>query len=219
MARDVGSTLVGPDLAEPDRWPLVGRSTEIIATEEVDQSVGAAPSSSGQPGWARRPWPRSDSSSAATGACPSLWFREPRSPDPIPSEHLRRSSTATRTWSVPNRTPISSVATRTSCSTTPDRDRCWSSSTTHTSSTTARPPWSISSCIAGAATVLACVLSSARSANPAASIPWSSVEGLRRRADRARSARRSRRSRTSSWPCSVGPSTLCRPTDRGALAR
>jgi len=29
MARDVGSTLVGPDLAEPDRWPLVGRSTEI----------------------------------------------------------------------------------------------------------------------------------------------------------------------------------------------
>jgi hypothetical protein len=29
MARDVGSALVGPDRAEPDRWPLVGRSDEI----------------------------------------------------------------------------------------------------------------------------------------------------------------------------------------------
>jgi DNA-binding CsgD family transcriptional regulator len=29
MARDVGSALVGPDHAEPNRWPLVGRSDEI----------------------------------------------------------------------------------------------------------------------------------------------------------------------------------------------
>ncbi len=29
MARDVGGALVGPELAETDRWPLVGRSSEI----------------------------------------------------------------------------------------------------------------------------------------------------------------------------------------------
>ena len=29
MARDVGSAAVGRDLATPDPWPLVGRSSEI----------------------------------------------------------------------------------------------------------------------------------------------------------------------------------------------
>ena len=68
--------------------------------------------------------------------------------------------------------PISCGATCTSSWTTPVSDRCWSSSTTRTSSTTARPTLVHQLAQTGAATVLACVLPPDAPANPAW-IPWS----------------------------------------------
>ncbi len=221
MARDVGSALVGPDHAEPDRWPLVGRSNEITQLKaSISGRRGAViigPAGRGQdgPGHGRhrvRPRPRHvGGAGGGNRGRPALCRSEP-SP---------RSSTATRTSSVRNRTPISCVATCTSCSTTPGSDR--SSSFVDDAHLLDDGSASLVHQLAqaGAATVLACVLSSGRAGQPGGRSHGRLVEGLRRGPHRTESARRARRSRTCCWRCWAGPSTPCHcassPSARSAI--